>query len=61
MLGFDDLVAVTRVIGLVLFLGFFLGMLAWVYRPGSKRAYEAGGRVPFHDDVGAERGSDRHG
>ncbi len=60
MFAFDDLVAVTRVIGLVLFLGFFLGMLVWVYRPGAKRVYEAGARVPFHDEA-AERGSDRHG
>lgn len=56
---FNDLVAVTRVIGLILFLGFFLGMLAWVCRPGSRRIYDAGARLPFADDSAPER--DRHG
>jgi cbb3-type cytochrome oxidase subunit 3 len=56
---FDDLIALTRVIGLILFLGLFLGMLAWVFRPGSRGVYEAGARVPFADET--KRGSERHG
>ncbi|MBI3515393.1 MAG: cbb3-type cytochrome c oxidase subunit 3 [Proteobacteria bacterium] len=57
-MAFDQLVALTRVVGLVLFLGFFLGVLAWVFRPGSRRLYEAGARVPFADDGAREP---RHG
>lgn len=38
-----------------LFLGLpllFLVIVAWVYRPGAKRAYRADARIPFAEDVG---------
>jgi len=57
---YEELVAVTRVIGLVVFLALFLGVLVWVFRPGSRRIYEAGAQIPFADDD-AQRGSHRHG
>jgi cbb3-type cytochrome oxidase subunit 3 len=56
---FEDLVSVTRVIGLVVFLALFVGMLVWVFRPGSRRVYEADAQLPFVDDT--PRGTDRHG
>jgi len=56
---FEQLVSLTRVIGLVLFLAIFLGVLAWVFRPGSRRIYEAGARIPFADDT--ERDTQHHG
>ena len=59
---FDDLVALTRVLGLVLFFGFFLGMLAWVFRPGSRHRYDAAARMPFAEDGGPDgHRESRHG
>ena len=57
-MAFDDLVVLSRVIGLVLFLTLFIGMLAWVFRPGSRRVYEDGAQIPFADDAGWRRRHD---
>ena len=32
---------------LALFLGVFVGVLAWIYRPGSRIIYEHEARLPF--------------
>lgn len=56
---FDQLVALTRIIGLAIFLSFFAGMLLWVYRPGSRRLYDEGALIPFADET--RNGSKHHG
>ena len=46
----------------ILFLGLpllFLAIVAWVYRPGASRNYEADGRIPFSEN-GREEPS-KHG
>ncbi len=58
-MSFDELVALTRIVGLVVFLVLFAGVIVWVFRPGSRRIYDAGARLPFTDDT--ERGPSRHG
>jgi cbb3-type cytochrome oxidase subunit 3 len=58
-MAFEELVSVTRVIGIVVFLGLFLGMLVWVFRPGSRRIYDAGAQIPFADDT--QRDPRHHG
>lgn len=40
-------------LGLIVFLALFVGMLVWVFRPGSKRKYERNAAIPLHD--GTER------
>ena len=34
---------------LVLFLAFFVGMLLWIYRPGSARLYDQQAKLPLDD------------
>jgi cbb3-type cytochrome oxidase subunit 3 len=34
---------------LLVFLALFVGMLLWLYRPGSRRIYEQEARLPFDD------------
>lgn len=34
-------------LGLVFFFVFFVGMAAWVYRPGSAQAYQDQGNIPL--------------
>jgi cbb3-type cytochrome oxidase subunit 3 len=36
-------------LGLLVFLALFAGMLAWVFRPGSKRKYERNAAMPLDD------------
>jgi len=56
---FEDLVSLTRAIGLIVFLALFVGMFVWVFRPGSRRRYEADAQLPFAEDT--QQGADRHG
>ncbi len=58
-MSFEELVALTRVIGLAVFLMMFLGVLVWVFRPGSRQVYDANARIPFADE--SKPGRDRHG
>ena len=43
-------------IALLIFLVVFVGVLAWVFRPGSKRIYEHESRLPLDDDAGPGAG-----
>ncbi|HCK32035.1 MAG TPA: CcoQ/FixQ family Cbb3-type cytochrome c oxidase assembly chaperone [Rhodospirillaceae bacterium] len=36
-------------IGLVFFFTFFLGMLVWVFRPGSKEYFKKFGKIPLEE------------
>lgn len=36
-------------LGLVIFFLFFVGMLLWVFRPGSKEIYKAQGDIPLKE------------
>ncbi len=36
-------------LGLIVFLALFVGMLVWVFRPGSKRKYERNAAIPLDD------------
>ncbi|HKJ00354.1 MAG TPA: cbb3-type cytochrome c oxidase subunit 3 [bacterium] len=38
-------------VALGLFLVFFIGVLFWIYRPGSNRIYEREAQLPFEDGV----------
>lgn len=40
------------IIGLLLFFSFFIVMLVWIFRPGSKDKYKEYGNIPLkgHDD-----------
>lgn len=37
-------------IGLLIFVTFFIGMLLWIYRPGTTKAYEEQSKIPLEDD-----------
>jgi len=36
--------------GLVLFFLFFVGVLFWIFRPGSKQTYNGAAQIPLQDD-----------
>ena len=38
------------VIGLLLFFGFFIGMLVWLFWPGKKDIFKEHGEIPLKDD-----------
>jgi cbb3-type cytochrome oxidase subunit 3 len=38
-------------IGLLLFFCLFIGILIWVFRPGSKEAFKKYGYIPLKDDT----------
>lgn len=46
----DILTRNAGTIGLLLFFIFFLVMLAWVFRPGSKRDYAKCANIPLKED-----------
>lgn len=36
--------------GLLIFFGFFVGMLLWLYGPGRKQQFEPLANIPFDED-----------
>jgi cbb3-type cytochrome oxidase subunit 3 len=36
-------------VGMLIFLGFFVGMLIWIFRKGSRRVYDQAANLPFHE------------
>jgi cytochrome c oxidase cbb3-type subunit IV len=38
-------------VALLLFLAVFVGMLVWIYRPGSRRIYDRQANLPFDEDA----------
>ncbi|MCF8495566.1 MAG: cbb3-type cytochrome c oxidase subunit 3 [Alphaproteobacteria bacterium] len=38
------------VIGLLFFFIFFVAMIAWLFRPGSKEQYKEDAQIPFKDE-----------
>jgi cytochrome c oxidase cbb3-type subunit 4 len=47
---FHDVKALSGSIGLAFFFLFFLGVLIWTFRPGSRKRYDAAGRIPLKED-----------
>jgi cytochrome c oxidase cbb3-type subunit 4 len=45
-----NLSAHAGMIGLLFFFVFFVGLLIWVFRPGSKKNYDAKAQIPLKDD-----------
>lgn len=41
-------------VSLLLFVVFFAGVLAWIFRPGSKEKYQELGRIPLNDEMNDE-------
>ena len=42
-------------LALVLFLVFFVAIMIWVYRPGSRNVYQESARLPLEQDAPASR------
>lgn len=54
----DQSALVAPAIGLVLFLVFFVAVLFWIYRPGSKSTYDEESQLPFTDEERRESDQD---
>jgi cbb3-type cytochrome oxidase subunit 3 len=50
MTVFDVIVHHAPLIGLLFFFTFFVGMAAWVYRPGAKAKYQSFASIPFEEN-----------
>lgn len=46
----DWLAGHAGVIGLLFFFSFFVGVVFWAFRPGSKDRYSADARIPLNED-----------
>lgn len=49
-MDYETIRTVSSTAGLLLFFVFFVGMLVWIYRPGSQKAYEQDANIPFKKD-----------
>ena len=49
-MSFEEVRALSGIAGLLFFLVFFLGVLAWTFRPGSRRKFEDASRIPLKED-----------
>ncbi|GAB4174413.1 MAG: hypothetical protein OHK0024_11160 [Thalassobaculales bacterium] len=48
-MSYDEFLVATKVAGLVIFITIFLGVIGWIFRPGSGRLYQAAARIPLED------------
>lgn len=46
-MDYDTVRTTASIIALVTFFVFFVGMLAWIYRPGSRKNYDDAANIPF--------------
>ena len=46
----DQGLYVAPALTLLLFLGIFLGMLFWIFRPGAREYYRRGANLPLEED-----------
>ena len=46
----QEVTILAGTVGLVMFFGFFVGVLFWIFRPGSKQTYQGAAQIPLHDD-----------
>jgi cbb3-type cytochrome oxidase subunit 3 len=46
-------------VALCVFIVVFVGMLVWIYRPGSKQFYEREAQLPLEDSASSSKGGDR--
>lgn len=49
-MDYETIRTVCSVAGLLLFFAFFVVMLAWIYRPGTRKAYADAANIPFKKD-----------
>lgn len=47
----DFIVTNAGLMGLIFFFILFLGIVAWTYRPGSKRKYQKYAYIPLNEDT----------
>lgn len=49
-MSFEEIRTLSGTVGLIFFLAFFLGVLVWTFRPGSRRKFEEASRIPLKED-----------
>lgn len=47
---YDEVRGIVGTASVVFFFLFFIGMLAWVFRPGSKRVQDEIAKIPLRED-----------
>jgi cbb3-type cytochrome oxidase subunit 3 len=52
----DQGLTVAPAVALLLFMGIFIGVLVWIFRPGSRAQYDHEARLPLEDsrDAGGD-------
>ncbi|PWR20818.1 cbb3-type cytochrome oxidase subunit 3 [Zavarzinia compransoris] len=46
-MDYESALVWSRIAGLLIFFGLFLGFVGWSYRPGSRRYYQEAAELPF--------------
>lgn len=46
-MDYETIRAWSSLAGLLIFFGFFVAMLVWIYRPGSRKTYDDAANIPF--------------
>lgn len=49
-MDYETVRMVCALVGLLLFVVFFAGMVLWIYRPGARKRYEDDAKIPFKKD-----------
>ena len=49
-MSYDEMRFLGGVTGLVLLFAFFVGVLIFIFRPGSRKRYDDASRIPFKED-----------
>lgn len=49
-MDYETIRTLCSMAGLFIFFGFFVMMLVWIYRPGSRKAYADAANIPFKKD-----------
>lgn len=46
----DFITSYAGMIGLIFFFALFVGMTAWVYRPGARNSYQQQAHIPLNEE-----------
>lgn len=47
--------ASAGILGLIIFITFFAGLMLWIFRPGAKKHYKDMGNIPLKEDEDNDR------
>lgn len=58
---YEEVKSIAAMVGLLLFVTLFLGVLAYVFWPGNRKNFEKAGSIPLEKDPDDSPSGDAHG